>query len=60
MSYKTIKCQNCGNNFIWSEEEQTLYKERKLSEPIFCPICRGIMDARNRDINRTKIEKGQK
>lgn len=57
MSYKTIKCKNCGNNFIWSDEEQELYFKRGLSEPIYCPICRGIIEARSRDTQRNKYER---
>jgi len=56
MTYKTIKCKNCGNNFVWSEEEQALYKQRGLGEPEYCPICRGIMEAREKDVNRRKYE----
>ncbi len=54
MTYKTIKCKNCGNNFVWSEEEQVLYKQRGLPSPEYCPICRGIIDAQSRDKNRAK------
>lgn len=57
MSYKTIKCKNCVNDFIWSEEEQELYKKRGLSEPVYCPICRGIIEARSRDTQRNKYER---
>lgn len=56
MSYKTIRCKNCGNSFVWSQEEQRLYLQRSLSEPEFCPICRGIIEAQARDKNRTKYE----
>ncbi len=57
MSYITIKCKNCGNNFVWSEEEQELYKKRNLIGPEYCPICRGIIEARSRDIKRNKYER---
>lgn len=57
MNYKTIKCKNCGNNFVWSIEEQELYKQRELSDPEYCPICRGIIEARSRDNAREKYER---
>lgn len=57
MSYKTLKCKNCQNTFVWSEEEQELYQKRGLLEPGYCPICRGIMEAREKDQARTKYER---
>lgn len=57
MTYKSIKCKNCGNMFVWSQEEQELYKQRNLSEPEYCPICRGIIEARSKDDLRTKYER---
>lgn len=56
MSYKIIHCKNCGNQFVWSQEEQALYAQRNLSAPEYCPICRGIMEARLRDGNRARME----
>ena len=57
MSYKTLECQTCKNTFVWSEEEQELYKKRDLTEPTYCPICRGIMEAREKDKARSKYER---
>lgn len=57
MSYKTIKCNNCGNSFVWSEEEQALYKQRGVVTPEYCPICRGIIEARAKDSARNKYER---
>jgi endogenous inhibitor of DNA gyrase (YacG/DUF329 family) len=57
MTYITIKCENCGNNFVWSEEEQDLYSQRGLTPPVNCPICRGIIEARARDAARNKYER---
>jgi NAD-dependent SIR2 family protein deacetylase len=56
MNYKTVKCLNCGNNFVWSSEEQDLYNKRRLPDPEYCPICRGIIEARSRDKQRSKYE----
>ena len=56
MSYQTIKCSNCGNSFVWSQEEQELYKQRELPLPEYCAICRGIINARENDMARKKYE----
>ena len=56
MTYIAIKCENCGNSFVWSEEEQVLYQQRGLPAPVNCPICRGIIEARSRDKNRVRME----
>lgn len=55
--YKTIRCENCGNNFVWSLEEQQIYQSRGLESPKYCPICRGIIEARERDSARNKYER---
>ncbi|MFH1244234.1 MAG: zinc-ribbon domain containing protein [bacterium] len=55
MSYKTLKCQNCHNSFVWSGEEQELYAKRGLETPDYCPICRGIIEARERDSARKNM-----
>lgn len=52
--YKQLKCENCQNNFVHSVEEQELYRERGLTEPKYCAICRGMIDARKRDKSREK------
>ncbi len=57
MSYINIKCQQCGSMFVWSEEEQKLYVQRGLEAPKYCPICRGMMEARVKDKARDKYER---
>lgn len=57
MKYTSIQCKNCGNNFVWSEEEQRLYKQRGLVQPEYCAICRGIIEARAKDSARNKYER---
>lgn len=54
MIYQTLTCKQCGNQFVWSQEEQVLYAQRGLPKPEYCPICRGIMEAQSRDKNRVK------
>ncbi len=56
MKYITLACKNCGNNFVWSVEEQSLYTQRGLAVPEYCPICRGIINARENDSARRKYE----
>jgi len=57
MIYKSIKCKNCENDFVFSGEEQSLYKQRGLPAPEYCPICRGIIEAKERDKARSKYER---
>ncbi len=57
MNYQTLKCENCGNSFVWSGEEQALYQQRGLAAPKYCPICRGIIEAREKDTARKKYER---
>ena len=57
MKYTRLTCRNCGNHFVWSEEEQRIYAERKLPDPKYCPICRGMMEAREKDVSRSKYER---
>lgn len=38
---RTIKCKDCGNDFIFTEAEQAFYKEKGFdNEPVRCPDCR--------------------
>ena len=41
MSDKTLKCRDCGSEFIFSVGEQEFYKEKGFeNEPVRCPDCR--------------------
>ena len=41
MPDKTIKCKDCGADFVFTEGEQTFYAEKGLvNEPQRCPACR--------------------
>ena len=42
----TITCADCGNEFLWSQDEQQFYREKGLTTPRFCPICRAKHKAR--------------
>ncbi len=38
---KTLKCKDCGADFIFSAGEQTFYAEKGFeNEPVRCPGCR--------------------
>lgn len=43
---KTLKCLECGQEFVWTHGEQQFYQEKGLSQPKFCQICRGKRKAR--------------
>ena len=41
MPDKTIKCKDCGADFVFTEGEQAFYAEKGLTnEPQRCPACR--------------------
>lgn len=41
MADKTMKCKDCGQDFIFTEGEQAFYKEKGFeNEPQRCPTCR--------------------
>lgn len=50
----TIKCKDCGKDFIFSESEQAFYKEKGFeNQPARCPDCRKLKKAQN-DANRNR------
>ena len=43
MSDKIIICKDCGEEFVFSENEQAFYKEKGFeNEPLRCVSCRKI------------------
>ena len=41
MADKTLRCKDCGNDFVFTESEQAFYKEKGFdNEPQRCPDCR--------------------
>ena len=41
MPDKTLKCKDCGADFVFTEGEQAFYAEKGLqNEPQRCPVCR--------------------
>ena len=53
MADKTIRCKDCGEDFIFNESEQAFYKEKGFeNEPQRCPACRKAKKSRyNSDRN---------
>jgi len=39
-SDKTLACQDCNQEFVFSSSEQQFYADRQFSEPRRCPSCR--------------------
>ncbi|MFQ5604200.1 MAG: zinc-ribbon domain containing protein [bacterium] len=46
MPDKTLTCEDCGNQFTFSEDEQQFYNQRGFQEPKRCKSCR---DKRKRE-----------
>ena len=57
--YQTIICRQCGMPFVFSKEEERLYRDRQLPAPTLCPICRGMAAAQSRDSRRVKYNSGK-
>lgn len=48
MEDRTLVCQDCGKEFIFTEGEQAFYKEKGFeNEPKRCPDCRKARKAQN-------------
>ena len=52
MEKKTIRCQDCYNNFIFTVKQQERYAENGWTDPIRCPSCR----ARKKEIWATTTD----
>ena len=48
-SDKTLVCQDCNQEFVFSASEQAFFAERQLSEPRRCPSCRAARKAQRGD-----------
>ena len=46
---KTIKCQDCGKEFVFIEAEQNFYKTKNFPEPKRCKSCRQKRKERRRN-----------
>ena len=48
-SDKTLVCQDCSQEFVFSASEQAFFAERQFSEPRRCPSCRAARKAARGD-----------
>jgi hypothetical protein len=55
MKDKIIICQDCQQEFVWTGGEQEFYKEKNLSQPLRCLVCRAIYKKAQQDQFRGKI-----
>ena len=52
MADKTLKCKDCGREFLFTEGEQQFHKEMGFSnEPVRCPDCRRARKQQRNDRN---------
>ena len=54
MSNQVIKCQDCGENFDFTERDQEFYKEKGFLPPKRCHSCRKAR--KERYLNKEKEE----
>ncbi|UCE19543.1 MAG: zinc-ribbon domain-containing protein [Gemmatimonadota bacterium] len=47
MADKTISCQDCGREFMFTEEEQNYYTQRGFQDPKRCKSCRNARKRQN-------------
>lgn len=40
MANKILKCKDCDDDFVFSEDEQEFFREKNFTEPKRCPACR--------------------
>jgi len=49
---KTLVCEDCKQEFVFTMGEQEFYQEKGLLEPKYCLICRGKYEAQQRNKNK--------
>ena len=54
MSNQVIKCQDCGEDFNFTERDQEFYKEKGFLPPKRCRFCRNAR--KERYLNKEKEE----
>ena len=53
MADKTLVCNDCGADFVFTEGEQQFYAEKGFdNEPQRCPDCRKARKAARRNFNQ--------
>jgi len=49
MEDKIIKCESCGQDFVWTGSEQEFYQDKNLDQPKYCLMCRGMYREAEKD-----------
>lgn len=57
MQDKTVKCKECGENFVITVDDQEWYKSKGFHEPKRCKSCRALR--RQNIIGREDIDYGK-
>jgi DNA-directed RNA polymerase subunit RPC12/RpoP len=57
MTDKTIKCKDCGKDFVLSIGEQRFYESKELSFPIRCKDCRNTRKIHKDKVNKDLVSK---
>lgn len=52
---KVIKCKDCGQDFVWTIDEQAYYQQKKFKPPLRCPICRSTYKEAKKDKFRGRL-----
>lgn len=58
MQDKTLKCKECGDDFVLTVDDQEWYKSKGFQEPKRCKSCRALR--RRNVIGREDIDYGKK
>lgn len=43
---RTIKCRDCGEEFVWTVGEQEFYAQKEFVPPVRCKKCRQLKKQR--------------
>lgn len=61
MADKTITCKDCNTEFVFSEDEQAIFREKGYeNEPQRCPECRAAKRQQSRGNNRRGYERTER
>jgi len=50
----TLLCAECKQEFVFTAGEQDFYRQKGLSHPLYCMICRGRKTAEERYFKSSK------
>lgn len=53
---KVIVCQDCGQEFTFTEGEQKFYAERGFADPVRCKACRVARKAKKAQLEAEKAQ----